>query len=59
LVKGVLIGLAVASVVTWTVWLAKTAEILVAQAASGVSAENPCAGAVHDREPGTARRKHG
>jgi biopolymer transport protein ExbB len=31
LVKGVLIGLAVASVVTWTVWLAKTAEILVAK----------------------------
>src|SRR5208337_4070890 len=31
LVKGVLIGLAVASVVTWTVWLAKTAEMLVAK----------------------------
>jgi len=31
LVKGVLIGLAIASVVTWTVWLAKTIEILLAR----------------------------
>src|SRR6202011_5240619 len=30
-VKGVLIGLAVASVITWTVWLAKTVEILFAR----------------------------
>jgi biopolymer transport protein ExbB len=30
-VKGVLIGLAFASVVTWTVWLAKTIEILLAK----------------------------
>jgi biopolymer transport protein ExbB len=30
-VKGVLIGLAIASVVTWTVWLAKTVEILFAR----------------------------
>src|SRR6516162_9326481 len=30
-VKGVLIGLAIASVVTWTVWLAKTVEILLAR----------------------------
>jgi biopolymer transport protein ExbB len=30
-VKGVLIGLAIASVVTWTVWLAKTIEILLAR----------------------------
>jgi biopolymer transport protein ExbB len=32
LVKGVLIGLAFASVVTWTVWLAKTIELMVATA---------------------------
>jgi biopolymer transport protein ExbB len=32
LVKAVLIGLAFASVVTWTVWLAKTIELLVARA---------------------------
>ncbi|HEY7245879.1 MAG TPA: tonB-system energizer ExbB [Xanthobacteraceae bacterium] len=31
IVKGVLIGLLLASVVTWTVWLAKTIEILVAR----------------------------
>jgi biopolymer transport protein ExbB len=31
LVKAVLIGLVVASVVTWTVWLAKSAELLVAR----------------------------
>jgi biopolymer transport protein ExbB len=30
-VKGVLIGLAFASFVTWTVWLAKTVEILIAK----------------------------
>jgi biopolymer transport protein ExbB len=30
-VKGVIIGLAVASVVTWTVWLAKTIELFVAR----------------------------
>jgi biopolymer transport protein ExbB len=32
LVKGVLLGLAFASVVTWTVWLAKTIELIVASA---------------------------
>jgi biopolymer transport protein ExbB len=32
LVKGVLLGLAFASVVTWTVWLAKTIELLTASA---------------------------
>src|SRR5215468_10142548 len=32
LVKGVLLGLAFASVVTWTVWLAKTIELLAASA---------------------------
>src|SRR5262245_66392114 len=32
LVKGVLIGLAFASVVTWTVWLAKTIELMTASA---------------------------
>jgi biopolymer transport protein ExbB len=32
LVKGVLIGLAFASVVTWTVWLAKTIELMAASA---------------------------
>src|SRR4030088_543763 len=31
LVKAVLIGLAFASVVTWTVWLAKTIELLTAR----------------------------
>jgi biopolymer transport protein ExbB len=31
IVKGVIIGLAVASVATWTVWLAKTLEIVVAR----------------------------
>ncbi len=31
IVKGVLIGLLFASIVTWTVWLAKTIEILVAR----------------------------
>jgi biopolymer transport protein ExbB len=31
LVKGVLIGLAFASVVTWTVWLAKTIELMLAR----------------------------
>ena len=31
-VKAVLVGLAFASVVTWTVWLAKTIELLVAKA---------------------------
>src|SRR5262249_59132556 len=31
LVKAVLIGLALASVVTWTVWLAKSVELLVAK----------------------------
>jgi biopolymer transport protein ExbB len=30
-VKGVLIGLALASVVTWTVWLAKTVELIAAK----------------------------
>src|SRR5262245_59341520 len=30
-VKAVLIGLAFASVVTWTVWLAKTIEIIIAK----------------------------
>lgn len=30
-VKGVLIGLLVASIVTWTIWLAKTVEILAAR----------------------------
>jgi biopolymer transport protein ExbB len=30
-VKAVIIGLAVASVVTWTIWLAKTIEILIAK----------------------------
>jgi biopolymer transport protein ExbB len=30
-VKGVIIGLALASVVTWTIWLAKTIEIMVAR----------------------------
>jgi len=30
-VKGVMIGLAFASVVTWTVWLAKTLELMVSQ----------------------------
>src|SRR5215813_13850537 len=30
-VKGVLIGLALASIVTWTVWLAKTIEIVLAK----------------------------
>jgi biopolymer transport protein ExbB len=39
LVKGVLIGLAFASVVTWTVWLAKTIELMVATA----RARNACA----------------
>jgi biopolymer transport protein ExbB len=32
LVKGVLLGLAFASVVTWTVWLAKTIELMTASA---------------------------
>jgi biopolymer transport protein ExbB len=32
LVKGVLLGLAFASVVTWTVWLAKTIELMAASA---------------------------
>jgi len=31
IVKGVIIGLALASVVTWTVWLAKTIEIVIAK----------------------------
>ena len=31
-VKSVMIGLLIASVVTWTVWLAKTIELLVRQA---------------------------
>jgi biopolymer transport protein ExbB len=31
LVRGVLIGLAFASVVTWTVWLAKTIELMIAR----------------------------
>jgi biopolymer transport protein ExbB len=31
IVKGVLIALAIASVVTWTIWLAKTLEIMVAK----------------------------
>jgi len=31
IVKGVLIGLLVASIVTWTIWLAKTIEILTAR----------------------------
>src|SRR5262245_44495494 len=30
-VKGVLIALALASVITWTIWLAKTLEIVVAK----------------------------
>ena len=37
LVKGVLIGLAIASVVTWTVWLAKTIEILFARRRVGAA----------------------
>jgi hypothetical protein len=32
LVKGVLLGLAFASVVTWTIWLAKTIELMAASA---------------------------
>src|SRR5271166_1746202 len=36
-VKGVLIGLAIASVVTWTVWLAKTIEILLARRRVGAA----------------------
>src|SRR5690348_1511698 len=31
IVKGVIIGLAIASLVTWTIWLAKTLEIVVAK----------------------------
>jgi biopolymer transport protein ExbB len=31
IVKGVIVGLAIASLVTWTVWLAKTLEIIVAK----------------------------
>src|SRR5262249_57512943 len=31
LVQAVMVGLAIASVVTWTVWLAKTIELLVAK----------------------------
>jgi len=31
IVKGVLIGLVIASIVTWTIWLAKTLEILAAR----------------------------
>src|ERR1700716_2912848 len=34
-VKAVLIGLAFASLVTWTVWLAKTVEIVVAKRRGG------------------------
>jgi biopolymer transport protein ExbB len=37
LVKAVLIGLAFASVVTWTVWLAKTIEILLAKRRVGAA----------------------
>jgi biopolymer transport protein ExbB len=37
LVKAVLIGLAIASVVTWTVWLAKTIEILLARRRVGAA----------------------
>src|SRR5262249_27603160 len=36
-VKGVLIGLAFASVVTWTVWLAKTVEIALPQRRLGAA----------------------
>src|SRR3974390_3753694 len=35
LVKGVLIGLTFASVVTWTVWLAKTIELFVSKPRGG------------------------
>jgi biopolymer transport protein ExbB len=35
IVKGVLIGLAFASVVTWTVWLAKTIELVLAKRQTG------------------------
>ena len=34
-VKAVLIGLAFASIVTWTVWLAKTIEIVLAKRVCG------------------------
>jgi biopolymer transport protein ExbB len=43
-VKGVLIGLAIASVVTWTVWIAKTVEIFAARRRVR-SASNSLAGA--------------
>jgi biopolymer transport protein ExbB len=46
LVKAVLIGLALASVVTWTVWLAKTLELVVARRRARVDL----------RRLGTARR---
>src|SRR2546430_14175244 len=36
-VKAVLIGLALASVLTWTVWLAQTIEILLAQRRGGAA----------------------
>jgi biopolymer transport protein ExbB len=39
-VKAVLIGLAFASVVTWTVWLAKTIEILLAKRRVGAALKN-------------------
>jgi biopolymer transport protein ExbB len=35
-VKAVLIGLALASIVTWTVWLAKTTQIVLATFTRGI-----------------------
>ena len=58
-VKAVLIGLAFASVVTWTVWLAKTIEIVIAQAARTRSLEHPGARALDDGGRRAARRYAG
>jgi biopolymer transport protein ExbB len=58
LVKGVLIGLAFASVVTWTVWLAKTIELMVATARAR-SACAKLASARHLAEAAQALAKSG
>ena len=48
-VKAVLIGLALASVVTWSVWLAKTIEILLAKRRVGAAMKTLCRRALHLR----------
>ena len=56
-VRAVLIGLAFASVVTWTVWLAKTVEIVLAKRRVGGALKMLGERAFHPGRRGTVRRR--